>query len=495
MTTVMAGAHRSPTARSTTLPLWPGAVVALGLFLYLIAPGTATLFPANVAALIAFGAMLSLLPAVRPRSISPLGWALLLFGLTMVVCPILIAFFGPALSVLPRLPDAGSMRAALAVTTLAFLCFCVAANWGLHRFRITAQPTRSAWFRTNLPRWVTTTFFVLGALGLVASFGGPGGILASLTPASAREARLEEATIVTAAGLLLRPFLAFGIVMTWCRWSDRVEGTRRHVRSTLALTMLGTLAASLTFGFNRASVVYPLVALLATYARRVRPIKAAGALGIAATIVLLVLAIGSYRASDATLGELTGTSDPTPVPYEFDLNEQVQIYGAAPQFLGFVMTEADRVPTGLGRTLVSGLVAPLPILGEPFRSSAGTGLYNRWIYGPGEVRDQVIPFAGEMFLDLRLLGVVLGSIVIGVLVARLQAAFERARSSTGVFIAMYVGMWLAFPIIGSAEVVSQTFIYGMWPVYAAIGYAIVRDRGRRTWDPSRSAGFPTGGSG
>ena len=79
--------------------------------------------------------------------------------------------------------------------------------------------------------------------------------------------------------------------------------------------------------------------------------------------------------------------------------------------------------------MLSGIVSPVPVLGKTFRGVSGTGMYNRWIYGTADIRDQVIPFAGELFIDLRVPGVLIGFAILGAVVARLQLAFINARTA------------------------------------------------------------------
>jgi hypothetical protein len=395
----------------------------------------------------------------------------------MVVCPILVALLGPVQSVLPSLPSNEAMDRALITTTVAFIAFsasfAVAYGWLIRRPR---DPS-VVWFRSLLPPWFLVLFVGLGLLGLALSFGSLGDLVAYLTsPTEARAVSAEGATFQGLIGLVLRPFLGFGLIAIWCRSIDSSTRPRRFARSRLLLVMVGTALSFGTFGFNRASIVYPLLGVVAVYNKRVRRIGAAGLLGVAAVTLLLFGSIGVYRSGSFTAGEFLGSSGKLAIQDEFDLNQAIQVYGAAPQFLAFVMTHAEQMPPRLGRTLVSGIASPVPILGKPFREGSGTGLYNGWVYGSSDFRDQVIPFAGELYIDFRLAGVVVGFLLLGAVVARLQVGFVLTATALGAFVAQYVGMWIAFPIIGSAEVVSQVFVYFMWPIYVCIGYRLLQSR-------------------
>ena len=107
-------------------PVWPAALIALGLLLYMLAPRE-NLLPSAIIALVVYGSAMYVFPACRPRrdrAISPATWAIGLFGLSMVVCPMLVAFFGPVRSVLPFQPTSTAMDRALMTTSVAFVAFC-----------------------------------------------------------------------------------------------------------------------------------------------------------------------------------------------------------------------------------------------------------------------------------------------------------------------------------------------------------------------------------
>jgi len=458
------------------LPVWPAALVAVGLTLYVAAPKR-DLFPMDMVMLVVFGVVMYLLPACRPtrRSVlSPLGWAIGLFVITMIVCPLLIAYLGPSRFVLPSFPSTDDLRLAMALTMLSFVAFSVGFTvlsgarwpWGLRR----------GWFPDPLPSWLPVAFVCLGIVGFALSFRSLGTLTAYLTTPAAQGQKAEEATYVSILGSVLRPFLAFGVTLAWCRW---IDGARRSIGGALvrlAGVAVCVLLAYGTFSFNRAAIVYPLVALVAVYSRRVRRI---GLVGLAVLMLLGILVfplIGVYRSSTVTAREFFGPSGGSLVRDQLDLNEEIQVYGAAPQFLAFVMTKADTMALQGGRAFFSSIISPVPKLGEPFREGSGTGIYNRWLYGSTGVSDQVIPFAGELYIDFRAPGVAVGFVLVGAVLAWFQAGFLQARTALGSFVAQYAGMVFAFLIVGSALAVSQIFLYFFWPVYAIIAFDVMRVR-------------------
>ena len=308
-------------------------------------------------------------------------------------------------------------------------------------------------------------FFAFGALSKVAEyFSDPSGYLSRFADVSDK--------LGLAAGQFLRPFLGICVVMLWCRWLDRKRSHKtKHFSSIVtALAILAVCFSNATFNYNRGSLVVPLVAMLAVIVSgpsRVprRTVVSAGA------IVLIVLFLmpfyGAYRSSNFTGQELF--NDPSVRDFladKVELSEMFQVYGGAPQFLGFFLeTGKWGADPQWGKVLVSSALAPLPILGKPFRENSGTAIYNRLIYGMLDVEDQIAPFQGEAFLDFHLAGVLAGFCLLGWIAFKLQTAFVQSQSFFEMFIWQYFSVWTFFLIFGSLSVVSQIFIYFCWPFY------------------------------
>ena len=96
-----------------------------------------------------------------------------------------------------------------------------------------------------------------------------------------------------------------------------------------------------TFNYNRGSVVVPLVAMLAVIVsnpNRVarRTVFVAGA--VVGVVLLLAPFYGAYRSSNFTGQEILRDSSVRNVLVDkVELTEMFQVYGGAPQFLGFFM--------------------------------------------------------------------------------------------------------------------------------------------------------------
>jgi hypothetical protein len=390
------------------------------------------------------------------------------------------------------------MNLALALTILAFVSFCFAFELTYRRVRMPAW--KRAWTSRwrSAPKALIAAYFLVGGLGIVLSFGSLGRLSSYFTsPSVTREATpIGSATLGQVAGLVFRPFLGFGLIWIWCRWLDERADSHRFVTAVSLLVMLVLVIFTYgTFGYNRGAFAVPVVAITAVYSRRVHRlslvrIAAFGTLGL-----VLLSAAGVYRGSDLTASQLGSRQGVTVVQTKIDLNSQFQVYGNAPQFLGFVLAENAASPPFLGRTLVSAALSPVPVLGKSFRPTSGVAIYNKWIYGSVGTVDQVIPFTGELFMDFGVLGVIIGFLVLGALMARMQSTFERSETALGLYVTQYTSMWVSFLIIGSLEVVSQIFVFFFWPIYILVGFEILRRRpidglGSDAWLRGRTAKAP-----
>jgi hypothetical protein len=466
----------SQAARSVALPV---ASTYVGAALYLLAPHH-NRFPAVMATLLVFGLMPALLWRVRPirdTVICPLNWTLLLFFLQLVVAPLMVCYFGPYGFTLPALPSDRAINIALLITCLGFASFCL----GYHLFedrasRMTAArlPGRKPW---NFPtKRVVVAFALVGLMGLVITFQSPGALLHYFTnPAGSvgYDFNAGAGSARQVAGNLLRPFLGFACILSWCAWI-RVNRERPPWQLGLATALAGLaiLLAFATSGYNRGSVVVPLVALAAVYGASVGRLSLRWVMPMALVALVLLTGFRAYRNSSLTLdGLLTNSQTRSTLVKQADIDYELQVYGGAPQFAAFMLEETDYArELQYGKTLVSSVLSPVPRLGRPFRSSSGVNIYNRLIYGSDTV-DQVLPFQAELFLNFDLPAVILGYLLLGWAVQRLQREFVRAPTLLQRFAWQYVATWVGFLVIGTLSVLSQVSIYLFLPLYVLATWA------------------------
>lgn len=464
-------AEQPPHAREIPRVVWAGAaVVALGVVL------ATPFWEKYPAALLGIGAYFAL-PLLRRGSLPlldeplcPYNWAMVHFALLLVVMPTAVAWVGPVRGTLPFLPSDRYINLAIGAQTVAFAGFCL----GTWLWRPRRRPARAAvgLAAAEPPAGrIAVAYAVLGVLGLALTFGSLGALVTYFAnPALALLARDDgPATLRSAAGTFLRPFLIFAPVVAWSQWADRrgaVAGFGERA-GLLLLTALVVLFGGATFNYNRAAFVMPLVTLLGTYSRSVRRISV-GVLGaVAAALVAASLVVGTYRSSGLALQQ--AVNDPVAqaaLQQGTDASTMLQVYGGAPQFLGFLLEANDFSEHHyLGTTLVSSAFFPIPIVGKAFRSSAGVTLYNLMVYGDSSIADQILPFQGELYLNFHVVGVIVGFALLGAAIAALQRRFVTERAAFVRYACLYASVWLSFLSVGSLAAVSQIFIYFGWPFY------------------------------
>jgi hypothetical protein len=434
---------------------------ALGLW---VLSGRALEYPAYGVAVLELLVAAWAFPAARFRidaPLSPANWALFLFHVHLVVAPLLGMWRGFALGVLPHLPSPRFINEALLLSALAHLGFSFGAQAGA---RPAAEGAPGPRFSEGAHAALVAAFLLIGAVGLWLVFGGPAGYLRYVTvPETQAVIYASPATLRQASGNLLRHFFPFGLVLWWS-----MGVARRERRGWYALPTLLLLAALLitTANYNRASMVGPVLAVLAAYSLTVRKLSARAVAAVGLGLLLAGVAFGSYRSDNLYGPDAPGRRQTS--RWEA-VNEFLQIYGEGPQCVGFLLEQTEWEPRHLGRSAFASLMYPLPILGKPFRDASGVAIYNRLIYGEAGNTDQVIPATGELFLNFHLPGVAAFFALLGFAVQRTEQRFRAAPTAFRAAAAFFVGMWLSFPVAGAVAVVSQIFIYSFWPLYAYYG--------------------------
>jgi hypothetical protein len=418
-----------------------------------------------------------ILPACRPVSgklICPWNWALLVFFLQLVLLPLSVLASGPSLGVLPFLPSDRAINLATVIDAAAFIAFCVSYQFFVRRSGTDGQPKR--YFKRSQPLELPyiAVYGVIGLVGFFLTFGDLNKIAEYFSDPAGYLSRFAEVQdrLGLAAGLFLRPFLGICVVMAWCSWLEH-SNARKTTILTSVITILAIVAvcfSNATFNYNRGSVIVPLIAMLAVILsnrNRVGRRTTFSASAIVSLVLLIAPFYGAYRGSTFTGQEiLRDPSVRSVLTDKVELTEMFQVYGGAPQFLGFFL-EMDNwgATPQWGKVSGSSALAPLPVLGKQFRDSTGTAIYNRLIYGMLDVQDQIAPFQGEAFLDFHLPGLVAAFALLGWLTFKLQTAFTESLSFFETFVWQYFSVWICFLIFGSLSVVSQICIYFCWPFY------------------------------
>jgi len=472
-----AAQQRARLASSARPTAWAVLAGYLSLLAFLVVPNDHH-FPAIIVSASVFALMQILFPRCRlvvKTIICPLNWALLIFFLQLIVLPLMITFLGQSAGTLPFLPSLFATNISLLLISLGYVSFCVAYQLFAADPALTPAEESIAPSQWTPPKGIILLYIALGAIGLVLNFGSLSNILLYFAPPGEVVNVIGPTTIQSAAPNFLKPFLGFAFIIIWCKWVDRQGSTSTRMSRLLMTGVIAFLVVIVyaTFGFNRGAFSVPLVAIAAVYWSRLRrvPIKAMVGLGLVALILLVLSGVFSGKTSVASSANNQTVSRFVHAP-QFSLGDQVQVYGQAPQFVGYLLEQTDyaRKPYW-GSTLISSILFPLPILGKPFRSGSGVVIYNDLIYGSVGVFDQNLPIQGELFINFHIIGVILGFSLLGYLTSRLQRAFSRATTALDVYICVYTAVWLLFLVVGSLSAVSQIFIYFFWPIY---GYLILK---------------------
>lgn len=475
--------HRAQAPRSRS---WFGALAAWGALLaFAVAPYNYDL-PAAIPALLVFLFVQATMPACRPNMVYPLcpaNLAQMFFVLHVVTMPLVTAFYGFSQGTLPWLPSDGAINGALLVSTAAYGSFATAyAHFHKQNQQTPSLPvndTATPRTQVNGSRALLGFYAVVGLVGFVMFFGGWSGYLNYVSSPTFQAVHQASAagTLQGAAATFLRPFLGAAIVLAWARWSDR-KPTNMWL---YALVTFGAVCAVLlvNFSYNRGTMIGPLVAMAAAFSLKVRRISFKALAFVSVVVLFASFVWGNYRGTRLVFSELLAPGEIAALLDTADVQDTVQVYGQAPQFLGFLLEETGwGRPLYWGKTLVPSLVYPVPILGKPFRDTSAVAIYNNLIYNDPNTVDQIVPFQGELFINFHIIGVLMGYVVLAKIAATLQRKFERSRTTFEAYGWFFISLWTLFLITGSLAVTSQMYVFFFWPLYL---YALwTRFVGRRS---------------
>ncbi|MHB8490374.1 MAG: hypothetical protein ACYDCS_09230 [Candidatus Dormibacteria bacterium] len=444
------------------------AYAALAIFAYsFVTNGVAARLPALGVPIMSFTLSQVLIPRIRFSSdhLGAKNWATSLFALQLVVVPLLIIFEGIGRGSLPALPSDAYINAALLLQTVAFLSYAVGIVVA-ERFhvRLPAAPVMAV--ARRIPGWLVGGTLAIGTAGLFLRFQNLSNLLDYFSGSSpiAYGLIVGQATTAQSVSTFLLPFLGGGFALIGCRAADawRHKPVRRALQVLTAVVVLAALATSYAvYGYNRGTVVIAILAMIATFSLRWRRVPMPLLAALAVLLIWGFLAAGSFRSSYQLTQEGAYNSAATSP----DPGQTIEVYAQGPQFLGYLLENAPGGDSLLwGGSIAASALAPVPALGRAFRTTSGSAIYNKMIYGTSLVADQIIPFEGELFLNFSIPGVLLGFALLGAAIAALDRRAKTAKSSYGTYAAQYVGLWTGFLVIGSVGVLSQVLLYLCAPI-------------------------------
>jgi hypothetical protein len=451
----MRASTRNPLPGAT---FWMLAINALALIAFACAP-MAQEYPLAAVGILAFMFVQAALPACRIRVTAPLCPANIAQGyywIQLVFVPVLVGYFGFSQGVLPHLPSKWAIDLAIVVHVVSYLSFCVAYQaFGRATVRRGRGPGP-----TPSAVYLIVPFAVVGVAGFLLAHGGLGGFVDYVSSPMESRLRAEEATTLqTAAGTFLKHFLGFAVVLAWSWWLGRAPRPKVAIIAATAAVVMILLVVN--FNYNRGTMLGPILALAAAFSVHVWRIPFKGVVLAGVLALSLAFVFGAYRATSLEITELSASAVADSWNAE-GVVEFVQIYASAPQMSAYLI-EALEGRFYYGKTLLPSVVYPIPVLGKPFRDLSGPVIFNELIYGDSDSVDQIIPLAGELYINFHLAGVVLGGVLLGCLLAWQQGRFVAAPTPVEGYAWLMMALWTVFP--GSLSVASQIYLYSFWPIY------------------------------
>ncbi len=295
-------------------------------------------------------------------------------------------------------------------------------------------------------------FVAVGVLGLALFFHDPAALLAYYRGQYVVNEAVLGRSALQGASTFLRPFLTVGVVLLWVG-GRRAAGLHARDGRHVLLVVL----ASSSYSYNRGQVLATALAAvaLALAMSGHRPRRLLVALGLVAA-VLGVFQLGQLREHNNL--RAAGLSVQSTDPAQRFLRD-LQLYGNGPQLAGYMVQIRAGEPLLLGRSVVSSLLAPVPVLGRGQRETSGTTLYNRAIYGGQDVHDQIPLATVEAAWNGGLPAVVLFGLLLGLLGGWLDRVFAASPEPVLRFAVAYFGYWTGLTVLGSVEVMAQVVIY------------------------------------
>lgn len=431
------------------------AFVLIRLLLFLIVPsavlalGPSPWYWASVVSCGVFAActsFTSLQPKLRDL-MSPKGAIYWVGLIVQVLVPLSISSFGQSPAQFPWLPSYQSVNLATLITTCAFVVLVVGFSLGDKKGLKAAGLTSS---KTRIPNFVIVLFILFGFAGSIFRLNSMGGIVAYFSGLGDRAESLASASpLIVLFSAFGPPFFTIAMVAIWQKMEEAYVST---FPKRFFLILLATLPMTV-YSYNRAATVTTLLALL-TVAAYLRPFRVLTVVVSMVAILLAGYSFGNFR-SEMIYNQNSSVGSWATESY-LGIVHFIQVYFTGPQFLGFGLEMPP--PSSNWGGAIGSLLAPLPILGEPFRAISSSVYFNYNIYGGSQSVDQVIPTT----LELTWMGFVpfvSYFLVVGLIVGRISRKLRQTIEVLPLYVGSFCSMWLVASLFMSIQVVSQMLIY------------------------------------
>lgn len=411
--------------------------------------------------------------------LSPINWALLVFGIQLVVIPLIVDLGGPDLAILSRMAGSPAVTEALLVSAASFVAFAIGVT--IFGRRGQSHPSNSILpVRLNV---FGAAAVVVGLAGLIIKFGSLAEYWAALSNPTVMADVIDPSSLSgwrAGASLMMTPFLTTGVVALWSTavGTGSSHGTGRRHAIITGVSVVAIALTGASYAFNRGTFLGPTIALAAAFSWHVKRLSFRDVAMLGALAAFLALAIGEYKWGGTDLSTLIASREARSRMAEHtDVMMQAQMYGQAPQYFAYLLEESRNQNAPFSSwTIVGSVLSPLPIIGKEFRDKTGVARYNRLIYGNTGIADQPLPLVGELYLSLGWPGVFLGFLLLGAAITRLDEAFRSSPTTFEAYLYQYCAIVLLFSVQATLGAVAQTFIYFFAPIYLYLFVARVLPR-------------------
>jgi len=387
------------------------------------------------------------------------------------VAPVILMYVGPATSgFYYRLGTWADARSVLFLGNLFFVIVVVVrvvlATVGRNRRKNRGDTSSAAFGRLSPGGIPSSILILLGLIGLALRFpslSAVSGFLAGDVDA------LQTNDVIGVSGLLLaslylRPLLVVGLVMVI--WQRRRE--KRRIWPIVPVLLVSALFALASYGLNRGTVAYAVLALvLVFFERSTRIIRLSSSLGGIALLGWFFVVVGALRSS---LWASRSGLDSAPLDVPSVLRSVLSYAGSPLQLSAIIPTVEQSSPFGI-RSFALSLLSPLPGAPDVSRTQSGMALYNNIAYHSFVGKDQLLPTWYEGWLSFGWIGVVMIAVLTGIGFGVADDLRRTLRTPLGLYGATILTIWITQAGVTGTSVIEQNILNFAIPplVLAAIG--------------------------
>lgn len=364
----------------------------------------------------------------------PALWMGVVGFLALVVNPLMLLIFGAVTTTYPQFPSWNQINHAQLLTVAAYVAICVGyvVFKGSERWAVRSKHKNE---------------LLTGSERRAQPGPGIALVLIAIGYSSAGAAVFGSVQKGSPFGLLAPMALLGGLYIL------QATGFPRRWRSLAVLSVC--LVPLIVVSDIRGTAVFSSLALLATYSVRIRPLSGVRVMTFVAVFGYPIWVLWGYARKAAelqTYGVVLGREN------LWSLASQVELWAAYAAPAPHVAFALQAAPAH--HTLVPSILAPVPLLGEYFRDSTGSVVFNQAIYGGGVI-DQIVPATAEAFWNGGAPLVLLLFAVVGACLGALKQRYLGNISLVGTYFSHLTGLVMSLSLLWGIGVVSQYMIYSV----------------------------------